>query len=344
MKAAVLYKPMDLRIEDFPMPEIGPDDVLIRVKICGICHSDYLYWKYGRIGDYVVKEPLILGHEFSGVIEEVGENVTTLKKGDRVVVEPGVPCRRCHYCKTGRYNLCPHMKFMATPPVHGAFAEYVSSPYDFVFKMPNNMTFEEGALIEPLSVALWSIKRGNITPASSVAILGAGAIGLITLEALKSIGVTRIYVVDRNDWKLNLASKLGATATFNSLKDDVVKSILSVTNGEGVDVAIETTGAEEIVKQTVKIVRNGGVIVLVGFYNKSEISFPLIDVIWKELDIRGQIRYVNMFPIGIELVSKGRVNVKQFITHKLPFNEIEKGFRIMDEKKEKFIKIQVQIS
>ena len=346
MRAAVLYGPMDLRIEEIPLPEIGADDVLIKVKVCGICGSDYHYWKHGRAGAFVINRPLVLGHEFSGIVEEVGESVTTLERGDRVVVEPGVPCRKCGYCRSGRYNLCPHMRFMgsAQAMVNGAFAEYVASPYDFVYKMPAGMTFEEGAMIEPLSVALWAVSRSGVSPASSAVVFGVGPIGSLVLEVMRAVGVTRIYAVDVDDWRLDFATRLGALATFNPEREEVVRGIMEVTGGEGVDVVVEASGAEMASRQAVEVVKRGGVLVLVGMYAQRMFPYPLLDIVVKELDVRGVFRYANMFPVGIELVSKGMVNVRQLVTHTFPFEEIERAFRLIDERRENFMKVQVRIN
>ncbi len=196
MKAAVLHGPGDIRMQRVSIPGIGPDDVLIEVKTIGVCGSDVHYYVTGRIGRYVVREPLILGHECSGEVVRIGQNVRNVDIGDHVAIEPGVPCRRCRFCKSGRYNLCPDVRFLATPPINGAFAEYVASPCDFVYKLPENMTFAEGALIEPLAVGLHAAKRGQVVPGETVVILGAGTIGLMVLQAVKAYGATRIIAVD----------------------------------------------------------------------------------------------------------------------------------------------------
>jgi len=343
MRAAVLYKPLDLRIVDLPKPSPRPGEALVRVVVCGICRSDYHYWKHGRIGEFVVRKPLILGHEASGVVEEVGEDVKELKRGDRVVIEPGVPCGECPYCRSGRYNLCPNVKFMATPPIDGAFAEYVAWDHRFIYKMPPGMSFEEGAMVEPLSVALWAVNRAGVRPGASAAVFGVGTIGMLTFEVLKAVGVTRVYVVDIDDWKLDLALKLGAEAAFNPRREDVVEAIKRATGGEGVDYVFEASGAEEASRQAVRAARRGGKVVLIGLYPSTQFPYPVLEVITRELDLIGVFRYANMFPPAIELISKRRVNVRQFVTHRIPLERLEEGFKMMDEGKEKFVKIQVLI-
>lgn len=344
MRAAVLYGPGDLRLEERPRPLPGPGEALVRIKVCGICRSDYHYWRHGRIGEFVVRRPLVLGHEASGIVEEVGEGVGNLEPGDRVVIEPGVPCGRCRYCRIGRYNLCPSVRFMGTPPIDGAFVEYVAWPADFLYKMPENMTFEEGALIEPLSVAVHAVRRAELAPGSSVAIFGAGAIGMVTLEAARAAGASRIFVVDIDDWKLSVAVKRGADEGINARREDPVESVKRLTGGEGVDCVFEASGSERASYQSVKVARRGGVVVLIGLYAQEEFQYPVLEAIIKEINIRGVHRYANAFQPAIELVAGGRVKVRDLVTHKLPLERLEEGFRMIEEGKEKYIKIQIDVS
>ncbi|MEM3134363.1 MAG: alcohol dehydrogenase catalytic domain-containing protein, partial [Candidatus Bathyarchaeia archaeon] len=203
MRAAILYRPLDMRIEHIDVPEIGSKDVLVRVRRVGICGSDVHHYLYGRIGSFIVDKPLILGHECSGDVVEVGEAVNNIKVGDRVVIEPGFTCGVCEYCRSGRYNLCPNIQFYATPPYNGAFAEYVSAQAGNVYQMPEGMTYEEGAMIEPLAVGLMAAKRGRISAHDSVAIFGAGPIGLLALQAAKSHGSIENFVIDVVDYRLD---------------------------------------------------------------------------------------------------------------------------------------------
>lgn len=341
MKAAVLHKPLQILVEDVPMPSLGAEDVLIKVKSIGICRSDFHYWKTGRIGSFVVREPLILGHELSGEIAEVGEAVSSLSSGDKVVVEPGFPCRKCRFCKSGRYNLCPNERFMGTPPTNGAFAEYVVAPSDFVFKMPRGLSFDEGALVEPLAVGVYAVKRARVVPGDVVAILGAGPIGLLTLVAAKAAGANEIYVTDIDDWRLEKAKALGATAIINVKREDLKGKIEELTGENYVDVTMEASGSPEATIQAVEITRSGGTIALIGMYEEAELMYPLIDVVIKELDVKGVLRYANVFPRSIKLISSKRFDPKLLITHHLPLEDIEVGFKIMDEKRERALKILI---
>jgi len=193
-------------------------------------------------------------------------------------------------------------------------------------------------------VALWAVSRSGVSPASSAAIFGVGPIGSLVLEVMRAVGVTRIYAVDVDDWRLDFATRLGALATFNPEREEVVRGIMRVTGGEGVDVVVEASGAEMASRQAVEVAKRGGVLVLVGMYAQRTFPYPLLDIVVKELDVRGVFRYANMFPVGIELVSKGMVNVRQLVTHTFPFEEIERAFRLIDERKENFMKVQVRIS
>jgi L-iditol 2-dehydrogenase len=341
MKAAVLHGIRDLRIEERDVPRPKPDEVLVRMKVVGVCLSDVHYFTHGRIGRYVVEKPLILGHECSGEVVEIGSEVKSLAKGDRVIVEPGVPCRKCYYCKRGRYNLCSSMVFMATPPFDGAFAEYVTSPEDFAYKMPENMTYEEGALIEPLSVGMYSVKRADIKAGQTVAVLGAGTIGLMTLMAARVEGAAEIFATDIVDFKLKFAKNVGATEVINSRTSNPVKRILELTEGEGVDTVIDAVGLPDTVQQAIRMVRNGGVVVLTGLgYPTPEVPVSVTEIIFKELDLRGVQRYANVWREGIKLVSAGRIDVKKLITHKFAFDKIGEAFE-KTEKGTDSVKVQV---
>jgi L-iditol 2-dehydrogenase len=200
---AVLYGINDLRLEQRPIPTPNDDDVLLQMEVVGICGSDVHYLVNGRIGDFVVEKPMVIGHEAAGTVVEIGKNVKNLKKGDRVAIEPGYGCRKCTYCKEGRYNLCPDMKFCATPPYDGNLARFYVHPADFCFKLPNNVSLEEGALLEPLSVGVHACKKGGVGVGSVVLILGAGPIGLVTLISAKAFGATKVIIAGLF-WKVKL--------------------------------------------------------------------------------------------------------------------------------------------
>lgn len=331
-------------IEDRPKPTLSsPDDVLLEIKSVGICHSDVHYYVHGRIGNLVVEKPLILGHECSAVVVDKGENVKHLEVGDRVVVEPAAPCRTCFYCKRGRYNICENLKFMGTPPTDGAFREYVVWPSDFVYRMPDEMTFEEGALIEPFSVALYSVRRGGIMPGDRIAILGAGTIGLMTLIAARECGASEIYITDVADFKLKVAKKLGAKAAINVKREDPVEVVLSLTDGRGPDIVFDAVGIEDTFNQALKMVRVGGKIVVIGLGFRELTSSPVINIPLKEVDVLGILRYSNIFQEAIRLAYSKKLSLAELITHRIGFDELINGMELIAKGAENVIKVMVRI-
>ncbi len=342
MKAAVLHKAKDLRLDDVPTPEVGPDDVLVQIKSVGICGSDVHYWRTGAIGDFVVEAPMILGHEVAGVVAEVGANVTSLGVGDRVALEPGVPCRRCEACKTGRYNLCPDVQFFATPPVDGAMSDYAVSPADFAYKIPDSLSLEAAALIEPLSVGIHACRRGDLKAGQSVLITGAGPIGLTSLAAAKASGATEIFISDVRPHRLEVAKKMGATHTFDA-RDDAEAVISEATNGRGVDLAIECAGAEAAFVSCLKAAKSGGTIVVVGLGDDSTYSVPMVELAVKELDVKGIFRYVYTYPAAINLLTSGAVDVEAMITHHFPLSDMLTGFEYAAEGTDGAVKVMIDV-
>jgi L-iditol 2-dehydrogenase len=342
MKAAFLYKPGDIRIEEMDIPTPKDNEALIKLKAVGVCGSDVHFYEVGRIGDFIVKEPLILGHECAGEVIEVGKNVTTVKIGDRVALEAGVPCKTCEFCRLGRYNLCPNVTFLATPPFHGAYREYITHTEDFLFKLPDNMTYEEGAMIEPLSVGVYAAERGGVNVRNTVVIIGAGTIGLMTLQAVKARGATDIIITDLEPFRLELAKKLGATHTVNAKEVDAIQKVLELTNG-GADVVMEAVGAPATIQQTVKMARPGAVIVLIGMPTVDDIPIRVVEAICKEVDIRGIFRYANSYRPAIKLVSKGKIDVKSMITTRFPLDKVQEALEYPGKNPGTCIKVMVDI-
>lgn len=340
MKAGVFHEPRHIVVQEVPTPVPGPEDALVKVKSVGICGTDSHYWKTGSVGSFTIREPMILGHEVSGEIAEVGEAVSNLTAGDKVTIEPSAPCGRCRFCKIGRYNLCPQKRFMGDPPTNGAFAEYVAWPADFVFKMPEDMTYDEGAMIEPLAVGLYAVNRARIAPGDVVVIMGAGSVGLMTLQAALAAGAGKIIVTDTDDWRLEKAKSLGATATINA-RQDILARIQDLTRGDYADATIEASGSSEATVQAVKVTRRGGTISLVGVYETGEFTYPLLDVIMKELTVVGNIDGANVFQRSLELMASRRFDAMKLMTHHLPLDAIETGFRILEEKSEHVLKVLV---
>jgi L-iditol 2-dehydrogenase len=326
--AVVLHAIDDIRLDTRPVAKPGPYDALIAVKSVGICGSDVHYWKHGRIGPFILNSPMVLGHESSGQVVAVGEKVTHLKAGDRVTMEPGVPCRQCNSCKIGRYNLCPDVVFMATPPYDGSLSNYIVHPADFCFKLPDHVSFDEGAMCEPLSVGVHAVSRAKVSVGQTVLITGAGPIGLMCLMAAKAAGAGITIITDIKQERLDVAKSLGATHTIDTTKvPDVVSQVVSLVGPQAVDTSIECSGATVAIHAAIKATRNGGVVVLVGM-GAPEISLPLVDAAVREVDLIGVFRYANTYPKALALIASGKVDVKSLITHHFNYKESVDAFNV----------------
>ncbi len=344
IKAAVLHKVKDVRIDSVSMPgSIEDTEVLVKIKTVGICGSDIHYYKHGRIGNYVLEKPMILGHESAGEIVKTGSKVTHLQVGDRVALEPGVPCTNCEYCRKGRYNLCPEIKFMATPPIDGALVEYLVHPAAYTYKLPDNLTFAEGALIEPLAVGIHAVRIAHVEPGDTVAVLGTGPIGILTIQAARAMGATEIIAVDIKEFRLNLASKSGATKIINAKKLDASLKIKEITRGEGVDKVFETAGSIITTQQTVEVVKKGGTIALIGLATQDIIPLNVMKLIWNEIKVQCVQRYANIYRQAIALVAGGQINLKSLITKEFSLEQIEEALTAIDREPETTMKSIVKL-
>ncbi|XP_064594476.1 sorbitol dehydrogenase-like [Liolophura sinensis] len=324
--SAVLYKKDDLRLEDRPIPQPAAGEVQVCMHSVGICGSDVRYWVAGGSGRFVVREPLLMGHECSGIVSQVGDGVTSLKVGDRVAIEPGVPCRRCDFCKTGRYNLCQDVFFLATPPDNGALARYHTHAADFCYKLPDNLSMVEGALLEPLSVGIHACRRGEVTLGHRVLVCGAGPIGLCVMLAAKALGVAATCVTDIDSKRLEFAKKIGATSTLLvDSKDPAEVSQRAIAGlGGRPDVTVDCSGAEISIQLGVAATKPGGILVLVGHCHSA--SVPASDFISRELEMRATFRYVNTWKTAVDMVSSGKVDVKPLVTHHFPLEKTLDAF------------------
>jgi L-iditol 2-dehydrogenase len=329
--------------KDVPVPTLRDNDVLIKVEVVGICGSDVHYYTHGRIGDFIVNGDFILGHECAGEVIEVGSGVKTLKVGDRVALEPGKTCGKCEPCKTGRYNLCAEVEFFATPPYHGTLTNYVAHPEDMCFKLPENVSNVEGALVEPLAVGLHATSLGEVKLGDTVVIYGSGCIGLVTLLSAKARGAAKIIVIDVLENRLKTASKLGATHVINPMETDGIKAIMEITEGKGAEVVIETAGAVVTLKQTVDVLKIGGTIVLVGMTPKDEVEFNFMKLMGKEGVIRPIFRYRNLYPLAINAIASGTINVKDIVSHEFDFNESKEAFDFVVNNAKDVVKAVINI-
>ncbi|ANB13992.1 L-iditol 2-dehydrogenase SOR1 [Sugiyamaella lignohabitans] len=329
----VLQKVNEVSFEDRPVPEIkDPHYVKIAVKKTGICGSDVHYYTHGAIGDFVVKAPMVLGHESAGVIVEVGSEVKNLKVGDRVAMEPGVPSRYSDEYKSGRYNLCPCMAFAATPPYDGTLAKYYLLPEDYCVKLPDHVSLDEGALVEPLAVGVHSSKLADVRPGSKVAVFGAGPVGLLITAVASAFGASSVTVIDIVQNRLDLAKELGAThtvlASIKDTSDETAKKVVAATGAQP-DIVLDASGAESSINAAISAIKPGGTYVQVGM-GKPNVNFPIANVIGKELTIKGSFRYgYGDYPLAVELISSGKVNVKKLISHTVKFEEAKEAFELV---------------
>lgn len=343
MKTAVMLGIGKMGFEERDIPQPKDNEVLVQLEYVGICGSDLHYYETGAIGDYVVKPPFVLGHEPGGTVVEVGKNVKHLKAGDRVALEPGRTCGHCEFCKEGKYNLCPDVVFFATPPVDGVFQEYVAHEADLCFKLPDNVSTMEGALIEPLAVGFHAAIQGDAHLGQKAVVMGAGCIGLVSMMALKARGVSEVYVVDIMEKRLEKALELGATGVINGAKEDVVQKVNEITNGRGMDLVIETAGTEITTRQAIQIARKGSNIVLVGYSKTGEMTLPMSLVLDKELTFKTVFRYRHIYPMAIEAVAAGKVDLKGIVTDIFTLDEAQKAMDYSVNNKADIVKAVIKI-
>ncbi|MEM1505746.1 NAD(P)-dependent alcohol dehydrogenase [Domibacillus sp. 8LH] len=342
MQSAVLQKLKEIDVQEQSIPVPADNEVLIKVKAVGLCGSDIHYYEHGKIGDFIVEKPIILGHEVSGEIVELGKGVRGLQKGQRVAIEPGKTCGICVHCQIGRYNLCKEVEFLATPPYDGAFCQYIAIHSDLVFPIPDEMSDETGALIEPFSVGLHACSRGEVKAGDSVLILGMGPIGLLTAAAAKMSGAGLIIGVDLEQTRLDKAKELGADRVINVKTESFEEKILEYTNGLGVDVAIETAGSPAALKSMISGVRRGGKAVIVGMSSEDEASLNIAQIINKEIDIRGVFRYHHTYPKAIQLLSESKIDIEKIITdHYDSLQDVEAAFEKAIQDKKNTLKIMI---
>ncbi len=343
MKVAVMNGIGEMGFIERDIPEAGVGEVLVKLEYVGICGSDLHYYETGRIGDYIVKPPFVLGHEPGGTVVEVGKGVTHLKAGDRVALEPGKTCGKCRFCKTGRYNLCPDVVFFATPPVDGVFQEYVSHEAALCFKLPDNVSTLEGALIEPLAVGFHAANQGGAHAGQTAVVMGSGCIGLVSMMALKASGVSNVFVVDIMQKRLDKAMELGATGVVNARESDPVQAIRALTDGMGCDLVVETAGTEITTQQSIHLTQKGATIVLVGYSATGRMNLPMSLALDKELTFKTVFRYRHIYPMAIEAVANGKVDLKGIITNVFDLDDIQNAMDVSIRNKADIVKSVVRI-
>lgn len=326
MKALVLKEYRKFAVEDFPVPAVQPDEVLVRVRACGICGSD-VHGMDGSSGRRI--PPIVMGHEAAGVIAEVGKSVTRWNKGDRVTLDSTVSCGECWYCRRGEINLCENRRVLGVScgeyRRHGAFAEFVAVPARILYRLPDNLSFEQAAMVEAVSVAVHAVDRTPLALNASVVVVGTGMIGLLVVQVLRAKGCGKIIAVDLDKEKLKLASKFGATHTIDVNEQDLQEKIRTLTDGRGADAAFEVVGLPATVKTAIESVRKGGSITLVGNL-KPQVELPLQLVVTRELTLIGTCASAGEYPACLDLIASGKINVTDFISATPPLEEGAKWF------------------
>ncbi|CAG9853929.1 unnamed protein product [Phyllotreta striolata] len=339
---AILEKPNVIKLEQRPIPKPNCTQVLLKMEVVGICGSDIHYWLEGRCGPFVLEAPMVMGHEASGVVVECGSKVKDLKVGDRVTIEPGYGCRRCTYCKTGKYNICPEMAFCATPPIDGNLCRYFVMEADFCYKLPCNMSLEEGTLMEPLAVGVHGCKLAKITLGSVVFVQGSGPIGLSVLSAARAYGAAAVLVTDIADYRLEYAKKLGAFETLNTEgmdENQIAEKVKSILGCEP-HATFECAGNLTCARLGLLCTRAGGTVVLLGM-GGLEMSLPFGAALVKEITMIGSFRYNNDYPEAIEMVRTGKVSVKELVTHRFKIEDTEAAYCTFKNRSGNPIKIMI---
>lgn len=351
MKAALWYNTKDIRVETIPEPSLEKDQVKIKVSYCGICGSDLHEYLAGPIFIPVEephpiskdKAPIVMGHEFAGVVAAVGEDVTGIKVGDRVCVEPIYSCGTCHSCRKGHYNVCEQLGFIGLSGGLGGFSEYSVVPSKMIHKIPDNMTWEQAALVEPAAVAVHAVRQSDMKIGDSVAVIGTGPIGLLVIQAAKAAGASKIAAVEVSPERRDFAEQAGADLVIDPLEREPVEAIKEFTNGLGVDVAFEVAGIEATIHTAIESTKPEGNVVNISIWEKPA-SIPVNQFILTERKMTSIIAYRNIFPQVIQLIANGQMKATELITKKISLDQIvTEGFEALTNNKNQ-IKILVDPS
>ncbi len=341
MIAVVLERKGELRVRDIEIAEeLRPDDVRVDIRAVGICGSDVHYYEHGAIGPFVVTKPMVLGHEASGVVSEVGSRVTNLTVGDRVCMEPGVPSPNGKATRLGMYNLDPDVVFWATPPVHGCLRPSVVHPALFTYKLPDNVDFGEGALVEPLAIGMHAATKAKIRPGDVGLVTGAGTIGTVTALAALAGGCSRIIMSDVKQEKLDIVAGLGQITPVNVARENLKEIVSRATEGWGADVVFEASGNPAVISEVFDLVCPGGTVVLIGM-PIAPVTVDIVRAQAKEARIETVFRYAHMYPRALALLGSGRVNVKPLITDRYAFKDAVAAFDHARKLEPRSVKVQI---
>jgi D-xylulose reductase len=343
MRALVLERQHELSLRDFDLPlDVGPDQVKVKVDTVGICGSDVHYYTHGRIGPFVVRDPMVLGHEAAGTVMEVGEKVTGLKPGDRVCMEPGIPDLASRASKLGLYNVDPSVSFWATPPVHGCLAPYVVHPAAFTFKLPDNVSFAEAAMVEPFAVGLQAASKARIAPGDLAVVIGAGPIGIMVALAALAGGCSRVIISDLQPAKLAIAASYPGVLPVNVREEKLSDAVARETDGWGADVVFEASGSPRAFEGLFALPRPGGCVVLVGM-PVEPVAFDVVSAAAKEVRIETVFRYANVFDRAIAMIASGKVDLKPLISESFSFDQSVEAFERAAEGRAGDVKLQIKV-
>jgi D-xylulose reductase len=344
MQALVLEKTRSLSLRDIAIDEpLGPYDVRIRIHTVGICGSDVHYYQHGAIGPFIVREPMVLGHEAAGIVMETGASVTTLRSGDRVCMEPGVPDPNSRATRLGLYNLDPGVRFWATPPIHGCLRPTVVHPAAFTFKLPDNVSFAEGAMVEPLAVGLHAACKARLKPGDVAAVLGAGPIGILTALAALAGGCSRVFITDVQPAKLALAATLGPITPVDVREQNLAETVSRATAGWGADVVFEATGVPQAATQAIATLCPGGCVVFIGMPG-APVPFDVVAAQVKEARIETVFRYAHVFPRVLALMGSGKINVRPLVTDRFAFADAVAAFDYACQMRPASVKVQIELT
>lgn len=344
MEALVLEKQHELQLRDIALDEpLGAHDVRIAIKTVGVCASDVHYYENGRIGPFVVQEPMILGHEASGVVIEIGQLVTTLVVGDRVCMEPGIPDPNSRATRLGIYNLDPAVRFWATPPVHGVLRPSVVHPEAFTFKLPDNVSLAEGAMVEPLAVGMHAANKAQIHPGDVAVVIGAGPIGILNALAALAGGCSRVILSDVQQPKLDLAATLGAIVPVNAAKENLADVVMHHTDGWGADIVFECSGNERAAAGVFSLICPGGRVIFVGL-PANPIAYDISAAGVKEARVEHVFRYAHVYPRALALMGSGKLDVKPLITDTFAFADSVQAFDYALHMPPTSVKVQIEVA
>ncbi len=343
MVALVLEKAHELTLRDIALPTtLQPHDVRIAVHTVGICGSDVHYYQHGAIGQFVIREPMVMGHEASGTVVETGSAVTDLQPGDRVCMEPGIPDPNSKATRLGMYNLDPAVRFWATPPVHGCLTPFIVHPAAFTYKLPDNVSYAEGAMVEPLAVGMHAATKAQIKPGDVAAVMGAGAIGMVTALSALAGGCSRVIITDVQQPKLDLAATLGPIISVNVTQQSVVDVVREQTNGWGADIVFEASGSPQVLPGVFDPLCPGGRVVLVGMPGEP-VPIDITAAQAKEAQIFTVFRYAHVFPRALALMASGKINLRPLITNTFPFADSIRAYDFASHMPPESVKVQIVV-